>query len=426
MEENRIYKGCWWLPSAPDDQVTGALTVETDGGLRLELYGGFGQKDKGVDFLRDQDEVIYGRCYDPNGHMKDISLFECFSSINLNFSSSFPIAHYSCRFALIGIHTQSMREAEFYEAQVSFDELAFWCPPKNITTRFEESKVTIVLDKSVENEVLDEIELENGITLKLKQGSSDLSDDLKVHIEKSTYLEVAKEGLNSFDVLEAARMFERFLALAMLAHVEHGKITLFSRNRCQTTKDGMRYYHPIELVTLLYKSVLEKNMKHPDLLFKYDDVADGFVKMYKRFWSDESIALIWSNLIDSLEKKRVFTSNDFLVVVQALDGFSIRFRKEIDLLEQLKALRNEFIGIKRLKLTEDDLKAARGSRNYYSHILKLDKKDKTTALDGAQLFYLTKKLRVLLICCVLNFLGLDNEKINELLNNCNNSILITG
>lgn len=74
-------------------------------------------------------------------------------------------------------------------------------------------------------------------------------------------------------------------------------------------------------------------------------------------------------------------------------------------------------------MTDDDLKAARGSRNYYSHILKLEKKEKRNALEGRELFNLTKKLRVLLICCVLNFMGMDNDMINLLLNKCNNSII---
>lgn len=425
MAENRIYKGYWWLPSAPDDRVAGVLTVKTYGDLCLELFGGFGQEEEGVTIEREQDRVIYGRCYATNGHMKDVSLFECFSSFNLNISSSFPLTRYSCRFALIGIHTLSMTDEDFFEANVSFDELTYWCPPNNIARCFDESTVTIVIDNSVEKATLTEIGLEDGVTLKLKQGSSGSSDFdyQRVLIEQSTYLEVSKEGLSGFDVLESVRMFERFLALAMLAPVEHGKITLFARKCCQRTKDEMCCYHPIELVTFLYKSESKRNMKFPEMLFKYEDVADSFAEMYKRYWSDESIVLIWSNLIDSLEKKRIFTSNDFLVVIQALDGFSIRFRKGIGLLERLTLLREEFRDIKRLILTGDDLEAARGSRNYYSHILKLENKKKKNALDGAQLFYLTKKLRVLLICCVLSFLGMDNKKINELLNNCNNSIL---
>ena len=423
MEENRIYKGYWWLPSSPDAKVAGTLNIEPDGDLRLELYGGFGSEKSGLDFEREPDKVIHGRCYAPNGHMKDISLFECHSALNFNFSSSFPITRYTCQYALIGFHAESMKRESFFEAHVSFDELAYWCPPKNITTRFNNTTVTITYDHSEENENLAKIELEDGIKLRLNQGGSYQPDYPKILIEQSTYLEVAKENMSALDVIVAARKFERFLSLAMLASVEHDKITLRSRDCCQTMENGEPYYHPIELVTHLYKGVTPGKVKQYDILFKYENVSNGFAEMYRRFCTDQSIAQIWSNLVDSLEKKRVFTSNDFLVVIQALDGFSIRFRKEQEFLKQLTALRDEFKDIRRVNLTNDDLKCARGSRDYYSHILKIEKKEKKNALEGAKLYELTRKLRILLICCALNFLGMDNAHINDLFSKCNNSIL---
>ena len=86
-------------------------------------------------------------------------------------------------------------------------------------------------------------------------------------------------------------------------------------------------------------------------------------------------------------------------------------------------MRDEFIGVDKLILTDKDLFSTRGSRHYYSHILKLDEKEKKQAVDGKELYVLTEKLRVLLICCLLSFLGMDNVRINDLLNNCHNSLL---
>ena len=176
-------------------------------------------------------------------------------------------------------------------------------------------------------------------------------------------------------------------------------------------------------MTYLYLDDVQDSYKKCDFLFQFTDVAQELGLMLDKLYTDKSIAQIWSNLVDSLEKKRVFTSNDFLVVIQAIDGFAIRYRKGKKLLPELQALREEFKDIKKLKLTDEDLEAANGSRNYYSHILKLEKKEDKHALEGRDLFDLAKKLRVLLICCVLNFMGMDNGKINQLLNKCNNSLM---
>lgn len=416
------YKGYWWLPSLPDDQVAGTLTIDSKGNLRLELYGGFGLGEKGVRFESETDAVIYGRCYAPNGNMKDISLFDCHSAINLNFSSTFPITRYSCYYALIGYHTLSMNDPIFFEARVEFPELAYWCPPKNITTYINDSSIVVALDTSHETNTMATIELEDGITLNLIQECSYKPDYPKVYIDQATALEIQKEGLSGIEVLSKARSFEQFLSLGMLRPVEHGKITLRARN-CHQEIKGKMFYHSIEMVTHLYIGENSNTEKMPELLFKHADIEQQFASMFRKYSAEKSISQIWSNLIDSLEKKRVFTSNDFLVVAQALDGFAIRFRKELKFLPELQALKEEFKGINRLKLSDSDLEEANGSRNYYSHILKLEKKEKKQALEGAKLFDLTRKLRVLLICCVLDFLGMDNNKINELLNNCNHSIL---
>lgn len=423
--ESRNYKGYWWLPSSSEDKVSGTLTIHPDGSLVLELFGGFSLEDEDAIFKRRLDKIIYGRCYAPNGHMKDITLFECSSSIQLNFSSNFPITRYTCRYALIGIHVKSQYDPSFFEAHINFEELAYWCPPKNITTSFSDSSITTILDTNKDHKTLAKLTLNDGIVLNLNQGCSYRTEYPKIFIEQSTYLEVKKEGLSCQDILSTARKFERFLSLTMLFPVEHGIITLRSRDCSQTMNNEDIHYHPIEFVTFLYKGG-EKSLsgiKRPDMLFEFKDVSDRFEVMYNRFHSDLSIAQIWSNLIDCLEKKRVFTSNDFLVVAQALDGFAIRFRKEQNILSELQALKEEFSSIQRLNLTEDDLKEAKDSRNYYSHILKLEKKEQKLVQEGVNLYNLTSKLRVLLICCILDFLGFEKDKINELLNKCNNSLL---
>lgn len=424
MKESRIYKGYWWLPTALDEQIAGTLTIEPDGTVKLELFGCYGSEDESVIFDRKDAPAIFGRCYTPKSTMTDVSLIECRSAITLNFSSNtFPITRYTCRFALIGIHVDSMEKSSFFKAYVDFKELAYWCPPKNITTTLKEGAISVNINTEVENVVpLATMNLDDGYTFNLREAATYKPNYPTIYIDQCTFLEILKDDINGYEVLSMARMFERFLSVATLSPVEHGKITLYSKQEYQDEGNKV-FYHPIELVTYLYKNNTQEAIKSYDYLFKYNDIGVTFEDMFKQLYSNKSIAQILSNLIDSLEKKRVFTSNDFLVVIQALDGFSIRFRKEKEFLMQLTDLRNEFKSIKRIALTDDDLNATRVSRNYYSHVLKLEKKEAKNALEGRDLFDLTKKLRMLLICCVLKYMGMDNEKINKLLINCNNSIL---
>lgn len=43
--EERIYKGYWWLPSEPEEQIAGTLTIDPRGNVKLELYDCFGPAD---------------------------------------------------------------------------------------------------------------------------------------------------------------------------------------------------------------------------------------------------------------------------------------------------------------------------------------------------------------------------------------------
>lgn len=422
--DSRVYKGYWWLPSISDDQVSGLLTIESDGHIVLELFGAFALEERGLSFDADFESVIWGRCYDENNHMTDISLFNCNSAITLNFSSTFPLTRYTCRYAFIGFHGSSVDEQLFFKASIDFDELVHWCPPHNVQMTCYKDKISFAVDISRNSDsVIASVDFNDGMQLNLINGIACFPEYPETVIKQSTYLEVCKEAFSANYALLQARNFERFLSVAILKPVEHGTIRLFSMDCCQMSGETP-IYHPIEMIVPLYQPLQSVTIKRPyDFLFDFPKIEAEFNSLYTRFCSDKNISQIWDNLIVSLEKRRIYSSHDFLNVIQALDGFSIRYRRENGFEKQLISLRDEFLGIDKMTLTDADLKAATGSRHYYSHILKLEKKQDKSALDGIELYNLTKKLRVLLFCCVLNFLGLSNDRINEMLNSCNAPIV---
>ena len=425
MDNNKIYKGYWWLPAFPADQVAGTLTIDFNGNVKLELFGCFGDKDEQFDFEIDDESTILGRCYDPKSNMTDVSLLDCRSAYTMNFSSTFPITKYSCRYALIGIHVESIDSTPFFKANIDFNELVYWCPPTNIITSISKQEISVRI-KTAENEGTTKasVSLDDGTILRIKEAASYIPNYPNVNIGQTTYLEIQKDNINVEQVLAVTKSFERFMSLATLSSVEHIKIVLYSKQIYQELSDGKLFYHPIEMVVSLYKNngTIGAN-DVTNYLFEYKDVVTEFGNMFKKLYTNNQIQQIFSNLLVSLEKKRVYTSNDFLIVAQALDGFAMRFRKEKGLLDEYTDLRNEFHDVRRLSLTDEDLKVAVGSRHYYSHILRLEKKDVKQAADGVKLYDLTKKLRVLLICCILNYMGLSNERINQVLNKCNNYLI---
>lgn len=422
--EPRILKGYWYLPSNPDDQVAGIMTIWPEGKTVLELMGQFGGGfDPGVR----HEDVIWGRCYDSQKNGASVTLLDCTASYTVNFGLGFPLVRYSGRYTLIGIHILSDIDPAFFRALVHIDALTAWCPSDTVKTVHKEGEITVSVDtRRGEESVVSSVELDGGLVLRLKKGASYSSDQTKYTIERETMLEVLKEGLCIRDLVSVVRRFEEFLAFAILKPLEHSRIVLFSEQEVQAFDDEKKYYHPIELVIKSNSIIRTTEYKPHTFLFNYKDVAPDFKPMFLKYYTNPSIKQIWSNMMASLEWSPLFTSNDFLIVAQAVDGFSLRFRKESSFLDQLKALREEFEGVSKMTLTEGDLLPVRDSRNYYSHILKIEEKEKRNALDGMALYEITEKLRILLFCCLLSFLGMDNARINNMMNNCHNSILPMG
>ena len=52
------------------------LTVEVSGKTQLEIFGSFDAEDQPIDIFDKDEKVIWGRCYDPQNNMKDITLFD--------------------------------------------------------------------------------------------------------------------------------------------------------------------------------------------------------------------------------------------------------------------------------------------------------------------------------------------------------------
>lgn len=197
---------------------------------------------------------------------------------------------------------------------------------------------------------------------------------------------------------------------------------LYDKTVFQEYNNGQRFYHPIQFFYIQRKVNMCMEIKKHDFLFDYNLISEQYPKIIHKWYNDkEDIAPIRAHLIDSIQNTKIFSSIDFLIVVQALEGFCTRFRTEANLTKMLEAIISEFSDIDKLKDDNIKIKQVVDSRHYYSHFMNKSKKPNT--LDGWKLYNLTFKLRKLLICCILKFIGFNNTQINQILNNSHSNLL---
>jgi hypothetical protein len=88
----------------------------------------------------------------------------------------------------------------------------------------------------------------------------------------------------------------------------------------------------------------------------------------------------------------------------------------------LTELLSEFSDIDLLKRNTIDIDAVVDSRIYFSHFMP--KTSSLKAIDGWELLEEARKLRILLLCCVLSLLGFNNDQINDVLNKSNSRLFV--
>lgn len=416
MGESKEIKGLWWLPNTSDNQIPGTLNIRNER-IVLDTIGSLAEGDPILHFAAGkvpQYDVIWGISSDA----KEVSLFNSCESMSFNTACPFPVAKYNVQVVAIGKHISSLDELGNYDIKAYFNELPYWFRPNCLHFDMQEKKYTFCVDLSNANHVI--VQIDDDYTLSL-EGETNISHDktgMRIEVEQVSTLKFTFSNLISMrDAKYKIFVFEQFLSFATLAPVKYKRFLLIDKDKQsdRTKNSTIEIYDEKE-------STLSKPERFWEYLFVYETIKDSFPTIIKRWFTEKDMFPIRAHIIDSVGHKGAFCSTDFLTIIQAVEGFYCRFRKDgISLNKILSNLREEFKEISILKISDHDIDCIRDSRNYYSHLLLPGKKK--NVVDGQELYDLNHKLRKLLLCCILNFIGFDNNEINMIFSKSHNSYL---
>lgn len=422
--ESKETKGIWYLPGKEDNAVPGILYINKGEWIKLELIGSL--IPGLLPFLSDtgkevnQPEIIYGE----SAEGKNVTLLYCFKGASsFNFSSSFPLTSYTCRYVVEGKHLTGSDEKCFNKIGVITPDLSQWMAQsvidQTITFKDESEPDCLVLRLNNKPVYHCNIEISPKHSLSLSTSGSFSGDPFypdALEISQQTYfkIESTNEKSTLFEILELSNLFVQFLSLATGSEQVPLKVSLHDFDDYQQTKYSKRY---TEIALIQEITGNTQKSKGTDFLFTYKDIEDDIENIIQKWYStSKDLAPIRHHLIDSIKPKKIFTSLDFLIVVQALDGFYSRFINEDSdsLKKSIEYLINYFAPeIKKIAEIDLDLQLVVNTRTYYSHLFRRDKKK--IIEEGLELFRVTEKLSTLLICCVLDSIGFSKQKINEII-----------
>ncbi|MCC8198250.1 MAG: hypothetical protein LIP06_06655 [Tannerellaceae bacterium] len=433
MNDTFEHKGMWFLPDQ-DEEVAGILKFYPGENLVLELIGKLGSEESEhkFDLLgSDKLDVIHG----VTSNAKEVTLINCTrGKSQRNFSCPFPVVNYDCQYALIGHHLAGIQEKRYNSIEVRVPYLSTWVSPGTLRhTIYEEPETHIqhheygFSDNQKEKNKC-EVQLDDSFTLSLLSGLS-LKEEhylLGVEIKQYSYFEIrsVKEKYSIAEFLSKIGLFNQFISFACLSPISILSISLIDEDDFQDAGRGKKYYHRGNLFFVNRENSPSPSIEPYKYLFSYHQIESRFPDIIQRWFAlNKEVAPIRWHLIKSISTRHIYDSGDFLLLVQALEGYHSRFidQKKNFLISRLQYLLELYSDIPLIAKLNLDIDAVKDSRNYYSHFYY--NRPNSKVLDGRELFYLTQKLRVLLICCLLTFIGFTNDEINTFLRECNNSLI---
>jgi hypothetical protein len=407
--EPKIYHGEWWVPAEADPNRsmfmtahaghekhhTGTLTYYEDDDSILELYH----------IPSDIHATHYGYNQVIWGITANGMVFTLFNVVmEKNFSGDFTKTKFTVGLILVGEHLISMRKPHYNRCIVQFPYLRNWAFHDNlVNTQKEGLQNQTILD--IRNMVtLAEANVANGIKWVLHDKISCNRSVYDLSINQLTEFVIETSNAISVDAfLKHIGEFSQFLSIALYCEQNPIEIKLY----------GTEQNPSVQLLYKIDRSIDPKANKLIDFDALKEKVSTMLLIWHQNY---DKIAPISSYLVDSLQKKKTFGVPDFLIIAQALDGYHKRFvnkskgkdKRKYD--EQIEVLLNQFDDVEVIQRCHIDPKVLRDTRHKYSHLFPDD--EKSLAVDGDELYWLTEKCKILLTCCILNMIGLSNAEIN--------------
>ena len=208
--------------------------------------------------------------------------------------------------------------------------------------------------------------------------------------------------------MELTGKFSQFLSFALFSRQLPYDIMVVNNNylRCVKVFNKVEESHNPERYALIPFNLLRA---------KLPSIIQNWYKHY------DQLAQICRYLLSTLQYDE-FDEPDFLIIAQALEGFHKRFRNHKNgkdtrkFQDEIDLMLRDFEDIESVKKCHISSETMKASRDKYTHLIP-DKEDTQYVLRGHELFRLTQKAKVLLICCILDLLGLTHEEIDICFNN---------
>lgn len=402
---DKKWSGVWWIYSATKQdsiRVHGTLCFISDGSMELELNPAPYEPILSCDF--EHNYTIWGI----DKYATAITLFNATPS----FSTGIGIEKFTTKCVLIGAHLSSMDEPFFKEAKVHYPNLKDIFFKNRVDASFVGNEISISTDNQQSRTVyIIPIEDDTKWILFSSYAWNIKSRLQDIHLSQDTYFSVlstCEKSLNYF--FQHVNEFTAFLSLC-----------LYSR---QSPNEIYFYKQGADSKYILYFNI--QPSKNSSCRLISDDIHSTRIEDVLRNWhiQYEQVIPVWKYLEQSKDiHKGIGDIAEFLLVEFAIEGYFKRFHNKKktrggnDLRQPehgITALLKYYAAVDLISKFNMDVKSIIDTRDFYAHLLPdAERANKKIIESPREIWIVTEKMRILLLCCLLNNMGFSIEEINK-------------
>lgn len=325
MNDSFVYKGEWFLPDMPENQLHGTLTYDAEKGSYLELMGSL-EESKSVSSYSDSFNpiIILGK----KTIGKEVTLYRCFRSRSKkNITTDLGTEEYSIIYTFIGAHFFKVTELKFNSVRATLNNLDEWLNISGFKKKFISKDNKMELKHKLPNTI--EFDLDEKLKGRFKFIRNENYSYLKVIIKQLAQfvIECDEFEIKFEDILDLLSHFKNFLTIGTLEYSCLESIVFMNNN----LKEKIKNKEYIKEIRLFYKNPPISKIGHSkqprEFLFTYKDIKGNFKKIIHKWYTNKTLLNIPVSLfIYNFYNIREFNENNFLNIIQAIETFHRQFR----------------------------------------------------------------------------------------------------
>jgi len=423
--ETKEYEGYWWFSNNPDHKVPGTLTVNQHDDIELRTIGAllFQQDVKSHQLDGSINDVLLGQSTGGDS----ITLVDAIRTNYRQTSNSFPLSlsttAYSTNLAIVGrSHFSSKSEIAFSSMDFSYSLLNEWLCRSGFSYTLGQDETGNITSWKVEYQYpkdlklqLDSIEAEFKTTSDFELNKSNFQRQL-THQSYCVLTPNSPQNLTWYD--EKIESLRKFLVVMTGFPSRAGKIIGYG-----SKTDDERF----DIYIKISKSFKDTDKKHPAHLLtnlsslgvELDDILNAWFQNAKQkdtLWS--AVVLYTANLSIDLGYSE-FRLINYAKALESLhrniyghtskkNPHQLKDRISSLLNQVWEGCLNEFIADKDIFITQVE-----DTRNYLTHFKEPHEMEKV--LYGTDIFYLSERLKILLIAHIFLQLDIPRDRVYEII-----------